>query len=173
MEPVTIDLPADSLVVLVGAAGSGKTTFARRHFEPGRILSSDDFRALVADDAADQDATADAFRALHAVTRARLRRGLLTVIDATNVRFASRESLLSTAARYRRPAIAIALDLPLETCLARNAARSDRAPVPDHVVREHTLLFRRSIPHLGEEGFRQVIVLGDASQAMVRVATRR
>ena len=79
-------IPDLALVVLVGASGSGKSTFARRHFRPTQVLSSDFFRGLVADDENDQAATPDAFDVLHYTAAARLRAGRLTVDDATNVR---------------------------------------------------------------------------------------
>ncbi|MGZ6345348.1 MAG: AAA family ATPase, partial [Candidatus Limnocylindrales bacterium] len=58
---LSIELPVPCLVLLVGPTGAGKTTFAARHFRPTEVLSSDRFRALVADDEADLSATADAF----------------------------------------------------------------------------------------------------------------
>ena len=73
------------LVVLVGVSGSGKSTFARTHFKPTEVVSSDFCRGLVADDENDQSATPDAFDVLHYIVGTRLRRGLLTVVDATNV----------------------------------------------------------------------------------------
>ena len=66
-----IRIPDLSLVVLVGASGCGKSTFARRHFLPTEVLSSDFFRAMVRDDETDQSATTDAFDALHFVARRR------------------------------------------------------------------------------------------------------
>ena len=58
MAPATpLSIPDPSLVVLIGAAGSGKSTFAARHFAPGEVLSSDAYRALIAGDPADQRAT--------------------------------------------------------------------------------------------------------------------
>ena len=44
-----ITIPVLSLVVLIGASGSGKSIFARTHFLPTETLSSDACRALVAD----------------------------------------------------------------------------------------------------------------------------
>ena len=46
----TLEIPDPSLVLLVGAAGAGKTTFAARHFPPDEVLSSDAYRALVSGD---------------------------------------------------------------------------------------------------------------------------
>ena len=87
-QPLTMDRsrsPTPRLVVLVGAAGSGKSTFAARHFAPDEVLSSDAFRALIAGDPADQSATRAAFSALHRALARRLAQGRLTVVDATSV----------------------------------------------------------------------------------------
>jgi len=53
-------VPELSLVCLVGASGSGKSTFARQHFTPFEVLSSDFCRGLVSGDENDQSATAAA-----------------------------------------------------------------------------------------------------------------
>jgi predicted kinase len=129
-------LPADALILLVGPAGAGKTTWAAARFRPSQVLSSDRFREIVADDPGDQSASADAFRLLHAAARARLRRGLPAVIDATNLTARAQRPLLALAARFGRPVVAIVFDPPLERCLAQNATRPDRV-VPDDVVRAH------------------------------------
>ena len=78
-----ITIPALSLVVLVGASGSGKSTFAARHFLPTEVLNSDHYRAVVGDDPNDQGVTVAAFDALHHIAALRLALGRLTVIDAT------------------------------------------------------------------------------------------
>jgi protein phosphatase len=78
-------VPKLSLVVLIGPSGAGKTTFARKHFRPTEILSSDALRGMIGDDENDQTTTKDAFEALHFLASKRLALGRLTVIDATNV----------------------------------------------------------------------------------------
>ena len=155
-------VPANALVVLVGPAGSGKSTWAAHHFPAAAVLSSDGFRELVAGDAADQSATADAFKVLHAVVRARLRRGLLTVVDATSLTEGARRALLRLASHDGRPAVAVAFDVPLERCLTQNATRSTRR-VPDEVVRRHHREMRRALPRLAAEGFAHVYVIEGAA----------
>ncbi|SHG54748.1 polynucleotide kinase-phosphatase [Streptoalloteichus hindustanus] len=151
-------IPDRSLVVLVGAAGSGKSTFARRAFSPTRVLSSDAFRAMVADDPADQDATADAFELLHSVARKRVAAGRLTVVDATNVERKARAPLVQLAKEHDVRPVAVVLALPEQVCLERAAARTDRVVDPD-VVRRQVELLRTSVNGLAGEGFRTVHVL--------------
>ncbi|MFD0145643.1 MULTISPECIES: polynucleotide kinase-phosphatase [unclassified Streptomyces] len=148
-----------SLVVLIGASGSGKSTFAHRHFKPTEVISSDFCRGLVADDENDQSASRDAFDVLHYIAGKRLEAGRLTVVDATNVQQEARRQLVQLARQYDVLPIAIVLDLPEEVCQARNAARPDRADMPRHVVQRHRRELRRSLRGLEREGFRKVHVL--------------
>nr|WP_181396732.1 polynucleotide kinase-phosphatase [Streptomyces sp. FT05W] len=154
-----------SLVVLVGASGSGKSTFARRHFKPTEVISSDFCRGLVADDENDQSASGDAFDVLHYIAGKRLAAGRLTVVDATNVQPESRKQLVQLARQYDVLPIAIVLDLPEEVCQARNATRPDRAGMPRHVVQRHRRELRRSLRGLEREGFRKVHVLRTEEEA--------
>ncbi|MCC9705071.1 polynucleotide kinase-phosphatase [Streptomyces sp. MNU76] len=148
-----------SLVVLIGASGSGKSTFARRHFEPTEIISSDFCRGLVSDDENDQSATKDAFDVLHYIAGKRLAAGRRTVVDATSVQQESRRQLIELARKHDVLPIAVVLDVPEEVCAARNAARTDRADMPRRVIQRHTRELRRSLRHLEREGFRKVHVL--------------
>ncbi|MET9497078.1 polynucleotide kinase-phosphatase [Streptomyces sp. NPDC006552] len=148
-----------SLVVLVGASGSGKSTFARAHFAPTEIISSDFCRGLVADDENDQSASGDAFDVLHYIAGKRLAAGRLTVVDATNVQQDGRRQLIELARAHDVLPIAIVLDVPEEVCAARNAQRTDRAGMPRRVITRHIRELRRSIRHLEREGFRKVHVL--------------
>ena len=109
---MNIPIPDMSLVVLIGVSGSGKSTFARKHFTPTAVLSSDYFRGLVADDETDQSATTDAFDVLHYVLGKRLAAGRLTVVDATNVQQFARAGLVSIAKKHHVLPVAIVLDMP-------------------------------------------------------------
>ncbi|MGI5246239.1 polynucleotide kinase-phosphatase [Dactylosporangium sp. CA-139066] len=153
-----VKLPELCLVALVGVSGSGKSTFARRHFAPTQVLSSDAFRALVADDENDQSASGDAFDALHYVAGKRLRAGRLTVVDATNVQAHARQALVALAREHDVLPVAIVLDVPEDECWARTQARPDRDFGRPVVARQHRDL-RRSLRGLAREGFRQVHVL--------------
>lgn len=170
---MNLTVPKLSLVVLVGVSGSGKSTFARTAFEPSEVLSSDHFRTLVANNVEDQSATPDAFEALQFVAGKRLARGLLTVIDATNVQPQARKPLLDLARAHDVFAVAIVLDVPLADALARNEARADRVTPPPAIRRQHDQL-RRSIRRLRKEGFRFVHVLdGSEDPASITIERER
>ncbi|WUD72651.1 polynucleotide kinase-phosphatase [Streptomyces sp. NBC_00510] len=148
-----------SLVVLIGTTGSGKSTFARRHFKPTEVISSDFCRGLVSDDENDQGASGDAFDVLHYIAGKRLAAGRLTVVDATSVQQESRRQLVRLAREYDVLPIAIVLDVPEQVCIERNASRPDRAHLPRHVVQRQQRELRRSLRQLEREGFRKVHVL--------------
>ena len=159
----TLEIPDFALIALIGASGSGKSTFARTHFLPTETLSSDSFRAIVSDDETDQSATSDAFDALHHLAALRLKRRKLTVIDATNVQQPARKSLLDLARRYHAVPVAIVLDIPETACASRNEARSNR-DFGKHVIARHVKELRRSVKSLRKEGFRYVFHLeGEAT----------
>lgn len=139
-----IELPDPCLVVLVGAAGSGKSTLAARLFRSDQILSSDAYREAVSGDAADQRPTRVAFAILHRELDRRLRTGLTTMVDATNVTSFARRSLVSRARTAGVPAVAIVLDLEPAVVLARNESRSERV-VPRAAVERQLAALARSV----------------------------
>ncbi|WUH90167.1 polynucleotide kinase-phosphatase [Streptomyces sp. NBC_00433] len=172
--PRTLGVTEMSLVVLIGATGSGKSTFAARHFKPTEVISSDFCRGLVSDDENDQSATGDAFDVLHYIAGKRLAAGRLTVVDATNVQPESRSHLVKLARDHDVLPIAIVLDVPEQVCAERNAARSDRAGMPRHVIARHQRELRRSLRGLEREGFRKVHVLrGTAEIDAARIVGER
>ncbi len=158
-----VRLPELGLVLLIGVSGSGKTTFGRRHFAPTEVISSDFCRGLVADDENDQSASSDAFDLLHHLAGIRLRRGLLTVVDATNLRQADRASLIAVARDHDVLVDAVVLDVAESVAVARNARRADRTFGGAVIARQHREL-RRSLRGIRKEGFRRVHVLHGESE---------
>ncbi|OJJ23337.1 polynucleotide kinase-phosphatase [marine bacterium AO1-C] len=153
-----ISVPELSLVLLVGVSGSGKSTFARQHFTKYEIVSSDECRALVSNDENSKDATNDAFDLLYYIVGKRLKRGLLTVVDATNVQVASRKGLIALAREYHVLPTVIVLDMPQRVCEERNEQRVDRN-FGDHVIRQQHQQLKKSIKGLKREGFRKIYTL--------------
>jgi polynucleotide kinase-phosphatase len=166
-----INVPEMSLVVLVGVSGSGKSTFARKHFIPTQVVSSDFCRGLVSDDENDQAATSDAFDVLHYIVGTRLKRGLLTVVDATNVQWEARKSLIELAKEHNVLVDAIVIDVPEEVAIARNEDRPDRNFGPQ-VIRRQRKDLRRSMAKISRDGFRRVHVLRGAEEVEAAVVVR-
>jgi protein phosphatase len=161
-----IEIPALSLVVLVGVSGSGKSTFAARHFGPFETVSSDFCRGLVSNDPNDQSATSEAFDVLRYIVGKRLRAGKLTVIDATNVQPAARRELVALARDHDVLPVAIILDVPAGVAIERNAARPDRS-FGAVVVKRQLDQLRRSARNLAKEGFRGVHRLSTAAEVEI------
>ena len=167
-----IALPADALVLLIGVAASGKTTFAARHFAPTEVLSSDALRAMITDDPSAQAATDDAFDLLHRLLAMRLRRGRLTVVDATNVEDWARAELLRS-----RGGIAARRSRSSSTCPSRSRWNGTRARVPAPAAvgpPAAASLARDSLPALAHEGFAAVHLLRSVDEIDgARVERRR
>ena len=153
-----LKVPELSLVVLIGVSGSGKSWFAKKHFKKTEVLSSDECRGIVSDDENNQNATDDAFDVLHYIAGKRLKNGLLTVIDATNVQKESRKNLIDLARSYHCLPVAIVMDISEKVCEERNSERADRN-FGGYVIRQQKSQLRRSIRGLRNEGFRQVYIL--------------
>jgi len=169
---VKLSIPELSLVVLIGPSGCGKSTFARRHFKPTEVLSSDFCRGLVSDNENSQEATGDAFDVLQYIAGKRLARGLLTVIDATNVQPEARKPLVELAREHDVLPTAIVLKLPEDLCHERNEDRPDRAFGP-HVIRNQSMQLRRGLRGLEREGFRHVHVLETPDEVDQAVIERK
>lgn len=153
-----ISIPNLSLVVLIGPSGSGKSSFARKHFLPTEILSSDACRGMISDNENNQSVTNEAFELLHYIGAQRLALGRLTVIDATNVQPEARKPIVELARKYHCLPVAIVLNLPERLCQDRNQTRKERDFGP-HVIHQQHSQLRRSLRGLAREGFRHVFVL--------------
>jgi protein phosphatase len=158
-----LSLPELSLVVLIGISGSGKSTFAARHFLPTEVISSDYCRGLVADDESSLEATGDAFELLRYIAAKRLKRGHLTVIDATSVQKQDRRQLIELARQHDVLAVAVVLNPPMDVCRTRNLNRPNREMGP-HVLPNQSRHLKRSLRGLRKEGFRYVSVLNSVDE---------
>lgn len=150
-----IAIPDFSLVVLIGASGSGKSTFAAKHFLPTKVISSDRCRALICDDETNQEVTGEAFDLARTLVEARLKLRRLAVVDATNVRAADRKGWIEAARNWHALPVAIVIEPGAEVCAERNRARPDR-PFGTGVVQRVTMEIRKGLGGLQREGFRQV-----------------
>lgn len=168
---MNISLPELSLIVLVGPSGCGKSTFARSHFLPTEVVSSDFCRALVADDENDQSATNDAFDLLHTIVAKRLAAGRLTVVDATNVKPEDRRFLLNLSQEYHVLPVALVFQLPERICHERNAQRPDRNFGP-HVIRNQIRTMRRSLNGLKKEGFHRIFTFSSEADVNATAISR-
>ncbi len=159
-----IKIPEYCLVLLIGPSGAGKSSFAKRHFLPGEVLSSDEFRRMVGNDENRVDISADAFDALFYVLQKRLDRGLLTVIDATNVQAEDRKKLIALAKKNHVFPVGIVLDTPAAVCFERNKNRSERAHLGADVPKKQSIALRRSMSSLQKEGLRFLYHLSKPEQ---------
>ncbi|MFF2085977.1 polynucleotide kinase-phosphatase [Nocardia sp. NPDC058176] len=163
---MNLDIPELSLIALIGISGSGKSTFAREHFKPTEVLSSDFFRGLVSDDENDQSATKDAFDALRHIAGIRLRAGRRVVIDATNVQKHARAELVALARSFDVLPVAIVLDTPEAVAWERTQGRTDRS-FGRGVLKRQSQDLRRSLRELGREGFRKVHIVRDPAEVEI------
>jgi protein phosphatase len=129
---------------------------------PTQVVSSDECRALVSDDASDQKVTRHAFDLLHFIIEKRLLLGRLTVADATNLKREDRGSLVRIGWWFGFNTILIAFNTSFETCLARNRAR-DRV-VPDDALEAQYELFEKTLQTVKRERFHSVYIIDEADQ---------
>lgn len=158
-----IEIPEFALVLLVGASGTGKSTFAAKNFKPTEVVSSDRARGWVADDENDQTVTPDAFDLVHAIIEKRLKNKRLTVVDATNVQPEARKGLVALARRWHALVVAIVFDFPEPLAAERNRERPDRQ-FGRGVIKRQMDALRRSLRHIEREGIRYVHVLRSPEQ---------
>jgi alkanesulfonate monooxygenase SsuD/methylene tetrahydromethanopterin reductase-like flavin-dependent oxidoreductase (luciferase family)/predicted kinase len=143
--------------VLVGASGSGKSTWATEHYRAAETVSSDALRAVVGSGEADLDASADAFALLDQIVAARLRRGLTVVVDTLGLDPAARLRLLEAGRAAGMPCAAVLFATPPAVCRARNSQR-DR-PVPARVLDQQLSRASQSAAGLPDEGWDAVLVV--------------
>jgi protein phosphatase len=169
---LNIAVPRAGLVILIGASSSGKSTFARKHFKPTEIVSSDACRAMVADTESAMWASQDAFDLLHSIAAARLRHQRLSVIDATNVRRAARKRLIDLAGAAKLPVVAVVFDLAEPLLIERSRGRGDGRSIPHQTITSQIADLRRSLGALQDEGIDSVFILSEPAMVDAAVVER-
>lgn len=150
-------LPDPCLLVLAGAAGAGKSTWAATHYARSEIVSTDALRAVVGTGSADLDASTDAFAVADLVIDARLRRRLTTVVDSLGLDPDRRLALRDRARTAGLPAVLVVLETDPRLCRSRNADR-DR-PVPADVLTAQLRRVTALLLRAADEGWDRVLVV--------------
>ncbi|HEX4473090.1 MAG TPA: LLM class flavin-dependent oxidoreductase, partial [Nocardioides sp.] len=163
-------VPDPALVVLMGAAASGKSTWASGRYRRVEVVSSDDLRGVVGSGPADLDASGDAFDLLERIVAARLSRGLTTVVDTLGLDADRRLAWRDAARAAGLPAAIVVLDTPGEECRRRNALR-DR-PVPAPVLAEQVRRAAAARTTVVAEGWDHVEVVSGVAPEEPAVPTR-
>jgi alkanesulfonate monooxygenase SsuD/methylene tetrahydromethanopterin reductase-like flavin-dependent oxidoreductase (luciferase family)/predicted kinase len=156
-------IPDPALVVLIGASGSGKSTWAAQQYRPAEIVSSDRLRAVVGSGEHDLDASDEAFSLLDQIVAARTSRRLTTVVDTLGLSPDRRLGYLALARRGRLPAVAVLFDIDGAVCRERNRTR-DRS-VPAVVLDAQLGRVRDTAGQLEAEGWDLVVRLSESAAA--------
>jgi alkanesulfonate monooxygenase SsuD/methylene tetrahydromethanopterin reductase-like flavin-dependent oxidoreductase (luciferase family)/predicted kinase len=144
-------------VVLVGAAGSGKSTWAAERFRTAEVVSSDALRATVGSGPADLEATADAFALLDQIVAARAKRSLTTVIDTLGLDPERRAGYRRLAREAGLPAVLVIMNTAAALCRERNRQR-DR-PVPAPILTDQLRKISGLLQTIQDEDWDQVLII--------------
>ena len=115
-----------TVFVLIGAQGSGKSTWAAAHAAElnAEVVASDEIRNEL--EAAGREATNladEVFAILEQRVDQWLAQGRNVIVDATHARRKWRENVLAIARARGARRVAVWFDVPLEAALARNARK--------------------------------------------------
>lgn len=163
------------LVLVAGVQGSGKTTLTLGRFSDRVRINLDEIRYFYKRMTTGVDwrnddyrpGTEPLFRSIEDdCLRFNLRAGNRIVVDNTNVSRRHRAHYLALARTMRKSIGLVYLDLPLDTCLSRNRARS--AYVPEPVITEFFQM--RELPTV-DEGFDQLHLVGAEALTALRAST--
>lgn len=163
-------VPSPCLVILCGPAGCGKSSFARRTFLDTAIVSSDRCRAMIADDEASLRVSREAFALFHQIIETRLRHRRLTVADSTALHPDARAALRRIARRCEIPTAIIVFDVPEEACRRWDTRRERRVGGP--VIHRQWLMLQDALRRIPEEGYDQVVILGEQDVTRTNVEAR-
>ncbi len=148
-----------TLLVLCGPAGSGKSTFAAQRFGATTVVSSDHCRALICDDANNQQVNRDTFDLFYFIIKKRLFLGRLTVADSTALHAESRRRLRDMARWHGYQARLLIFNISQETCARWNQGRERQ--VEERVLPYHAALLEQTLRDAPNEGWDEILILGE------------
>ena len=164
-------LPDPAVVVLAGASGSGKSTWAAERYRTAEIVSSDALRAIVGSGPADLDASVDAFGLLDTIVNARVGRSLTTVIDTLGLDHLRRLGYLQLARSAGLPAVLVIMNTSPQLCRERNRLR-DR-PVPAPILADQLRKIKSMVDTAADEGWDRVLIIEDSATRCSAAAGHR
>jgi len=173
-----IVLPKDSIIVLSGVPGSGKTSFAKKYFKEEQILSSDYFRKIlggvffIKDSLIpNQNVSNKAFELMEYLLEERAKHGYLTVIDATNLEWQYIKQWKKIAEKYERNFFVFIFQVDKESVIKWNEKRKER--VSDEIIEKffkkyENLLKNEKIKELKEKG--QIIFIDPKKEYKIEIS---
>jgi predicted kinase len=135
------------LTLLVGPSGAGKSTWVQNEgftldIRENTVISSDQTRQDLCGDFRNQGVNEQVYQAIHAVVKARLRHGLPTCVDATNIRRKDRVQLATLCPVRVRYVI---IDRPLEDKLASGGWRLEVKVGGMGLIEKHHEVFQSNL----------------------------
>lgn len=136
----TIPIYYNSLIILVGVSGSGKSTFSHKNFPSSMIVSTDECRRMICGSHLNQRISDDAFDLFYTIIDKKLKNGYPAVADSTALKPKYRQRLLQIAKKYNYNSIILLFDIPLEVSISQDKKRGRTAVGKDIITKQYANL---------------------------------
>lgn len=146
-----------TLYVMIGPAGSGKSTFAAK-MKGVDVISTDQLRKEMFGSEEIQNEAQRVFRAAYHLMRNWLTLGLNVCFDATNTTKRTREEILREVRGIECKKVAVYMNTPRGECKFRNNQRERK--VPNDVINRQDWQMERDAQSIPEQFDEIVIVEG-------------